>query len=335
MAEGAGLLVNAAAAVHSSRGVRRYFDLVMRHLPWSGPLQVLRSSGFSPFDRLRDFVGLGRSGYVTWTPCQRGILRTRNHVMTIHDCINVEHVYAGDWRLPFYRRLVETALSSATAIVAISEATKAAVLRNYRVESERIVVIRSGSDVIESTPVQVPELALPAPFILMVLNDLPHKNGQMACEAFIRSKVAANGWMLVVVGRLSDAALLALKGANVRFELRHWVDEPTLMALYRSCRFLLSPSLEEGHNLVIAEAIENDARVVCSDIPVHREFYAGRVRWFVPQYRDDIIRALDEAAEADCWLDSEMRLPVRTFADVAMDYASLFQQLSGSNDFRW
>ena len=146
------LIVNGPAVRLSSPGVRRYFSAVMRHLSWPGNLEILESARWKYLERPRELLRRGRSDAIFWTPCQRGPLRVRNHVITVHDCINVEYVYRGDWRLPVYRRLFNQVLDGASVVVAISQATKAAILRNYRVDEAKIRVVRSGYDALSKRP---------------------------------------------------------------------------------------------------------------------------------------------------------------------------------------
>lgn len=100
------LTINTAAVAASSRGVRRYYASVMKSLNWPGRVETLDSGGGGAAGRIRELLLRGRSDAILWTPCQRGPLRAHNHVITVHDCINVDYVYRHDWRLPIYRRMM-------------------------------------------------------------------------------------------------------------------------------------------------------------------------------------------------------------------------------------
>ena len=96
--------------------------------------------------------------------------------------------------------------------------------------------------------------------------------------------------------------------------------------------FLLSPSLDEGLNLPIAEALTQGGRVLCSDIPVHREFYDGHAHFFDPLRLDGIVSALNEAfaRKAADW--PERHAPIGpNFDDVASQYRALFERLASAN----
>jgi glycosyltransferase involved in cell wall biosynthesis len=319
------LIINAAAAALSSRGVQRYLEGVTRHLRWPNVIEMLPLGRYRSLERARELLRRGRPDAIFWTPCQRGPLWAHNHVVTVHDCINVEYIYARDWRLGGYRRMFNVVLDNAAAIVAISEATKGAILRNFDVDESRVVVVRSGEDAFAPVADDVlPTDSPPTPFILMVTNRLPHKNAQMACSALASSKAAATHMQLRVVGELPANAVEACRNSGLVLETHTWVDDQTLRHWYRTCKFLISPSLDEGHNMPIAEALACGATVLCSDIPVHREYYDGRVAFFDPRRRESIVHAIDDALDGRIQPPSSAVAVRRSFADVARDYEAIF-----------
>lgn len=323
------LVVNGPAIAASSRGVRRYCQAVLQHLAWPGKIETVPAGRWPALERPVELLRRGRPDAIFWTPCQRGPFHAHHHVVTVHDCINVEYTYAKDWRLPVFRRLSQTVLGGAECVVAISHATKAALLRNYRLDEARIVVIPSSDEVFSIGAAPTAAVSDEA-FVLMVTNRLPHKNGLAACTAFGRSAAARSGWTLRVVGSLPDDALQACRQAGVDVQVRHDVRDDQLATWYRDARFLLSPSLSEGHNLTIAEALAAGGRVLCSDIAAHREFYDGRVRFFDPLRCDAIADAIDHAvAEPPSWFPVGIAALQRPLALVAGQYRELFLRLSG------
>jgi glycosyltransferase involved in cell wall biosynthesis len=323
------LLINEAAVRRSSYGVQRYYARVMEHLAWPGRIATIAPARWSSVERLRELLMPGRSDAILWTPCQRGPLRAPNHVVTVHDCINVEYVYRDDWRRSAFRRLFNAILERAAHVVAISHATKAALLRNYRIEAERILVIQSGRDSLlpQSARGEPGEQSAPdvGPYVLMLSNTLPHKNITSACRAFAASRARSAGVALRVVGALPEPAERECRTNGVRLELHGRVSDAQLAAWYQDCRFLLSPSLEEGQNLPIAEALALGANVLCSDIAVHREFYGGEVALFDPHSVTAMTAAIDSALERPGrWPRAASSAARRSFADVAADYRKLF-----------
>jgi len=319
------LLINAPAVARSSRGVRRYAERVLAELRWPSGIDTLEPLGTAALERAGELIRRGRAGSILWTPCQRGPLFARNHVVTVHDCISIEYVYRDDWRLPAYLRMMSVLLQRAE-IVAISRATRDAILRNFRVNPDRIVVIPSGLD---SIPRSAVSLGAPdRPYALLVTNALPHKNTLATCQGFALSRAPREGIALRVIGTLPPSARALCESAGIRLQLDHSIDDDALASAYAGCAFLLAPSLSEGHDLPVAEALSQGAEVLCSDIPVHHEFYEGRVRFFDPTRVEAIAAAIDDAMTVPRpWFSARGVTPDRGFADVARDYEALFRSI--------
>lgn len=326
------LVVNGSAVVRSSRGVRRYYDNIARHLSWPGGVSLSAVHDSGAVNRLAELLHRGSGDTIFWSPAQRGPLRALHHVVTVHDCINVEYTYRNDWRLPALRWATQQLLSNAEYVVAISHATKSAILRNYRIRPSSLVVIPSSCDVqIASADDDVsPDGRGGQPFILLVTNSLPHKNTVRTCQALARSRVRAEQVGLRVVGSLPTEALDICNANGISVETASAVSDAMLRDWYRGCRFLLAPSLDEGHDLPIAEALALGTNVLCSDIAAHREFYDGSVTYFDPLDTEAISAAIDQALERQGrWSNSP--LPARRFADVATDYLRLFTAIDGDS----
>jgi glycosyltransferase involved in cell wall biosynthesis len=330
------LIVNGVALRYLSRGARRYFDGVMEHLDWPGPQEVTWSPAWGLAARLSELARRGQRDAVFWSPAQRGPLAAANHVVTVLDCINVEYTYRGDLRLPAFRAMFGMVLQRASLVVAISQATRGAVLRNYRVDPSKVLVVagptavalqRDGLLRAEHNPPTRGE----TPFAVMVVNTLPHKNSARALRAFAASRAARAGVELRVVGGADPAALAHCERVGARVRLHAGVSDDTLGQWLESALFLLSPSLDEGLNLPIAEALAQRCLVVCSDIAVHREFYDGVVMWFDPLDEASISQAIDGAVEQPL-PRAARRLPAnaRGFAEVAADYRRQFMAVGGA-----
>lgn len=319
------LIINGSAVLRSSRGVRRYYDNIIPHLNWPGGISMSAVYNSGAVSRVRELAHRGQYDAVFWSPAQRGPLFAKNHVVTVHDCINVEYTYRNDWRLPALRLATQQLLSNAERVVAISNATRDALVRNYRIRDSALVVIQSSCDVnIAATELAAPpHIATLPPFVLLVTNSLPHKNTVRACQALVQSRARLAGVELRVVGSLPLEALEICHRGGLTVHTPPSVSDAALWDWYRACTFLLAPSLDEGHDLPVAEALALGANVLCSDIPAHREFYDGLVAYFDPMDTDAMTDAIDQALERQGrWFQSN--LPTRSFSDVANDYKQLF-----------
>jgi glycosyltransferase involved in cell wall biosynthesis len=324
------LIINSTAALRSSLGVRRLFSGIMQHLEWPSEVSYTKAPRFGIPERVSELLQRGRKDAIFWSPSHRGPLDAHHHVVSVHDCINIEYVYRDDWRLPVFRRLFNVVLDRAEAIIALSNATRNAVLRNYKVDDSKIVVIPAGFELPDRLTNDLPAIKRDSsrPFALMVTNSLAHKNTVGACRAFAKSRAAEKGVVLRVVGSIAPEASLICSSSGIELDLHDHIDDTTLMAWYKTCAFLFSPTLAEGYNLPVAEAIASDANVLCSDIPVHREFFDGRATFFDSASLDAMVEALNAAYERDGrWHRPPDSSRSRTFRDVAADYRSLFERI--------
>jgi glycosyltransferase involved in cell wall biosynthesis len=321
------LIVNSLAAARSSLGVRRLFAGVMQHLAWDSKVSFTKLPKMAPVARVVELLQMGRRDAIYWSPTHRGPLWAHHHVVSLHDCINVEYTFRNDWRLPAFRRMFNQVLANAQVVVALSRATKDAALRNYTLVESKIVVIPAGFDM---PPETARVTGLPysgPPFILMLTNALPHKNSLRACRAFFGSIAPRNGYVLRVVGSLPPAAL-DLGGLHAaKIEVHAHVADAELRGWYQSAAFLFSPSLAEGYNLPVAEAIASGGNVLCSDIAVHREFFEGHAAFFDPGSEDSIVEALNAAVmkAGTRWYPGASNSRLRSFKDMADDYRALFR----------
>jgi glycosyltransferase involved in cell wall biosynthesis len=322
------LIINSLAAERSSLGVRRLFAGVIQHLAWDSKVSFTALPKPAALARAAELFQVGRRDAIYWSPTHRGPLWAHNHVVSLHDCINVEYTYRNDWRLPAFRRMFNMVLANARVVVALSRATKDAALRNYDVEESKIVVIPAGFDILaQAAAVTVPSVYAGPPFILMLTNSLPHKNALRACRAFANSNAPQQGYLLRVVGALPDGTLAACGHQAKKIEVHAHVADELLRSWYRNAEFLFSPSLAEGYNLPVAEAIAGGGNVLCSDLPVHREFFEGRAIFFDPSSDDAMTEALNAAVmkAGTCWCPGASSGRLRSFKDMADDYRAVFR----------
>jgi glycosyltransferase involved in cell wall biosynthesis len=298
-------------------------------LDWPSDVTLAHSPRFAALERISELLQVGRKDAIYWSPTHRGPLKAHHHVVSVHDCINVEYSYRDDWRLPAFRSLFNLILANAQAVVALSHATRDAILRNYKVSEDKLFVIPAGFEIpTQSSGITAPQTAHPeTPFALIVTNTYSHKNNLAACRAWAASD-ARKDFKLRVVGSVGADAQAYLSSPELNVEVHARVEDSTLAAWYQTCAFLFSPNLEEGYNLPIAEALASGANVLCSDIAVHREFYARYASFFDPRSDDAMIAALNAAfGRSGRWHVPLDTGSMRTYRDVAAEYRALFLRI--------
>ena len=96
---------------------------------------------------------------------------------------------------------------------------------------------------------------------------------------------------------------------------------------YLHCEMLVAPSLTEGFGLPVAEGLLAGCRVICSDIPAHREIGDGHCRFV--SLRDYAVEAL-AAAIVDTLEEPKrepISLPQFSAPMLAQEYMAVYRNL--------
>jgi glycosyltransferase involved in cell wall biosynthesis len=166
-------------------------------------------------------------------------------VVTIHDLIHLR------LHNPLKRAYAWTMIRRALqhTVVTVSEAVARDIEAHFG--STGVIVTPNGIDA-RFTP-EGPRA--PGEYVLYAGNDKPHKNVESLVAACGRAKV-----QLVLAG----ASFERFRG---RAELKGFVSDDELAALYRGALALVMPSLDEGFGLPAAEAMACGAAVITSNAP--------------------------------------------------------------------
>jgi glycosyltransferase involved in cell wall biosynthesis len=326
------LIINKVAYISTSHGGKRYFEGIFKELCLNSNVSFSYVPPFNFLKRPFELLQFGNANSIYWSPCHRGPLFAKNHVVTVLDCINIKYSYKFGFRKIFLRYLTQKILHNAIAIVAISHATRGSILENYNVDPNKVVVIPGPTKF--DLPQQFPCEVFDSKYVLLVTNSLPHKNTFLALKAFSKSNAASLGVSLKVVGSVDFRGLNLCEEAGVDVIFYNKLTDNELISLYKQAIFLFSPSLDEGLNLPIGEALNCKCPVLCSDISVHREFYGDYVSYFSPSNLDSIISGINESLQNHGTVGAQ-NAPFHgiSFRDVALSYQKLFLKLSSNIKF--
>jgi glycosyltransferase involved in cell wall biosynthesis len=153
-------------------------------------------------------------------------------------------------------------------LIADSEATRADLLRFYRLPDDKIRVIPLGVD---PKFFEIVRTGRPEPILLSVSTLHPHKNLDRMLRAFGAFHRARPEFRLVIAGLrgFDTANLERLRqelGLSDAVELTGWIPREDLYSLYaRACAFVY-PSTFEGFGLPVLEALAAGLPTACSNI---------------------------------------------------------------------
>ncbi len=210
-------------------------------------------------------------------------------VATIHDLIFFDHPEFVSRRgfLWYYKGSAALSIWRARRVIAVTEATRAEILKRFPQATCKMQVIHEGTGTRfqPRAAAQIPvtrlreKYHLPERFILNVGARRPSKNLGRLVEAFgrIHQQVPHH---LVFAGpadrHFEDEALLRTQelGLEDKVHFLGFVDEEDLPYLYNLADLFVFPSLAEGFGLPPAEAMASGVPVVVSDIPALSEVVA-------------------------------------------------------------
>lgn len=213
-------------------------------------------------------------------------------VTVFHDLQHERHPEYFRWfDLPFWKLLLWTSAHRSRRLIAVSEATRADLIRVYDLAPKRISVVLHGVELdfftLDRTQTE--------PFVLCVSTLHPHKNLDRLIRAYARRK---RDWRLTIAGMRgfsADALDVVIEQAGVknRVKLTGWIPRDELLRLYSKAKAFIYPSTFEGFGMPVLEAMAAGIPVACSDIPPLREVADDTALFFDPLSEDAIDAALD------------------------------------------
>jgi glycosyltransferase involved in cell wall biosynthesis len=213
--------------------------------------------------------------------------RPERVVVTVHDIIH--YVFRHDAELSTYQHrfhkaadaLGLRALHRASAIIAISEYTKGALVEHVGLDPDRIHVVHRSVNPERFKPMHVePEfwsrhgLDPDLRYVLHLSSDEPRKNVTTLMRAFAAVALEHSDARLLKIGRsqypqyrqrlVEVVEELALSDRVIFVD---YVSEEDLPRFYNMAHAFVLPSLHEGFGLPVLEAMACGCPVTCSDVP--------------------------------------------------------------------
>ncbi|MEP0774795.1 MAG: glycosyltransferase [Acidobacteriota bacterium] len=207
--------------------------------------------------------------------------------VTVHDTLVLEHP---DW-FPrawggLMRLLIARGARRAAAVVTPSRHVATSVERLCGVAAERLRVIPHGVDArtwFPPPPAAIAalrrQLDLPRRWIVQLGAVEPRRGVDLLLRAAQTLRLQEGELEVVLVGGVRRP-IPELRPPPPGVRVIPWLDDPLLPPLLAGAAAVVAPSRGEGFDLPVLEALACGAAVVASDIPVHREHFAGAVELF-------------------------------------------------------
>jgi glycosyltransferase involved in cell wall biosynthesis len=241
-------------------------------------------------------------------------------VTVFHDMQHKRHPEYFRWfDLPFWRALLYAAAHVSRSIIAVSEATRADVLRYYRLPERKVRTVLEGVD---EEFFALAERRSPEKFILAVSTLHPHKNldGLLRAWSEVRSRYA--DYRLIVCGMHGFFAgplheLRESLGLRDSVEFPGWIPRADLLDLYRRAAAFIYPTRFEGFGIPVLEALAAGVPCACSAIEPLISIAGGAALHFDPAdtsaIREAMVRLLDDR-DLQASLVSKGQMQARQFS---------------------
>lgn len=239
-------------------------------------------------------------------------------VVTVHDVSFLEYPqYFTRYRATQLKITVRRTVERAAAILTPSEFSRKAILRNYSLDEEKVVVVHNAVSS-EFRPIDRQfaqgaverKFGIRGPFVLMVGDLQPRKNHMGLLQAF-EEVLRAHPQLphrLVFVGKETWYSkdlhrAVAKSGIAERVHFTGFVEDTDLVQFYGACDLFVFPSFYEGFGLPILEAMACGRAVASSSTTAIPEVADGAGILFDPGSIEQMTRAI-----RDVLVDPELRM---------------------------
>jgi len=240
--------------------------------------------------------------------------------LTLHDLKSVLAPGEGGVRRFVGRCLLQDALRRAERVLTVSRTLSSELREHFDAPQERLAHAPNGCD---HLPLEPRHVATDAP-LLFVGHLEPRKNLALLLHALA---LAPDLGKLQLAGapKGDERARLEHLARELRIEARveflGLLSDAELAHHYAHCRAVVLPSLREGFDIPLVEALRAGAPLACSDLAVHRELAGSHASYFEPNSPQALAAAVraaqppiatpqlatwDDTARAyvECWISA-------------------------------
>jgi glycosyltransferase involved in cell wall biosynthesis len=239
----------------------------------------------------------------------------RATVVTIHDLMHLQRPeHASIAKRIYARWMMGRAVRSSARVIAVSEATRGDLVREFPSAAAKVTVIPNGvgAPFFESESggdrAARERYGLAERYVLFLGNDKPHKNlaGLLDAMALLKNSspskqppVVPSPVSLVLAGGAADRAPqrareIAARGLTGNVKDLGVVPDDDVPALLRGAAALVLPSFAEGFGIPVLEAQAVGTPVVCSDRGGLREAAGDAAIYIDPERPESIAHGIEK-----------------------------------------
>lgn len=272
-------------------GIGRFAREVGARLPHTSLVTGGRPS--SPIDPIRlSTLPFGSNEWLLSPGINGPLCNSVPYVMTVHDLNHIDRQdNSSAYKRLYYRTILKRLCGNATAVLTVSEFSRARIIDWFGVSESRVFNVMNG--VSRAFQREGPVHQSAVPYFLCVSNRRGHKNENGVLEAFASTDPALNT-RLVLTGEASPELREAATklGVTERLSFAGRVSEHELAALYRGALALVFPSFYEGFGLPIVEAFACGTPVITSNVTAMPEIAGDAAMLVDPTKVSDIAHCM-------------------------------------------
>lgn len=260
---------------------------------------ILRNRAFKKW--IKDNQG---SNILHYSPTQHGVrVKGIKQIITIHDLMPLYFPKGRLHQYFYYKVLLKRIINNSNLIITVSENTKKDILKEYKVNEDKVKVIYNGFDEIkksidkEYSKNYIKDKFNIENYILMVGIHYKYKNLHSVIEAYDRNKEVLKVPLVIVGGTEGSYGkelikLVNKKNLNDKVKFLGFVSNEDKNLLYQAAKLFIYPSLYEGFGLPVLEAMSNGTVVACSNSSSLPEVVGDAAYMFDPNNLYEIESAL-------------------------------------------
>ncbi len=225
----------------------------------------------------------------------------KNQIITIHDLVCFNFPEQHRFQFLYFKYIMPYIIKTSKKIVVISQFTKSEVIKRYKVDPDKLIVILNGGDhlkhagtfILSKEEKKLEEQISGKRFFLTVGASYPHKNIERLIEAVNQAPVKSS---LVIIGAVNKYYNKLRKFAaqknisNIIF--MEYVSPDFLNLLYKKCIANVYISFHEGFGFPPFEAAINNKVSIVANSGALTEIYSDAVYYVNPFSIKEISDAL-------------------------------------------